>query len=234
MPTASARYTNGENTRKKRESSTIVNPVMQPQNTIASTTASARARNRRSRLVAPIPILTMNQTSRPTSPIAGHHRSSQVAVSGWPGSSMLYFRNNVDLGGLDARGLVISLFFGLVFAGGHLNQEVRDYEADLLNGIRTNAVAFGRRRAFLASLATLTAAYAILTISAACGILPKLLVASALVWMLHVAWSIQALRRGLGFETALWMQRRYRLLFALIGLVVLVTSSPLGLDARTG
>src|SRR6185369_12401246 len=31
---------------------------------------------------------------------------------------------------LDARGLVISLFFGLVFAGGHLNQEVRDYEGD--------------------------------------------------------------------------------------------------------
>ena len=53
---------------------------------------------------------------------------------------------------LDASGLVISLFFGLVFAGGHLNQEVRDYEGDLLNGIRTSAVVFGCRRTFLASL----------------------------------------------------------------------------------
>lgn len=121
----------------------------------------------------------------------------------------------------DARGLMISLFFGLVFAGGHLNQEVRDYEGDRLNGIRTSAVAFGCRRTFLASLCTFTAAYALLAILAALGIMPRLLLWSTLVWPLHVAWSLRALQRGLGFETALWMQRRYRLLFAFIGLAML-------------
>ena len=122
---------------------------------------------------------------------------------------------------LDASGLVISLFFGLVFAGGHLNQEVRDYEGDLLNGIRTTAVVFGCRRAFLASLFTFTGAYAILAGLAAFGILPGLLLWSIVLWPLHVAWSQRALQRGLGFETALWMQRRYRLLFVLIGLAML-------------
>ena len=122
---------------------------------------------------------------------------------------------------LDAKGLIISLFFGLVFAGGHLNQEVRDYEGDLLNGIRTSAVAFGRRWAFLASLCIFTAAYAMLAGLAALGILPMLLLLSTIVWPLHVSWSLRALRRGLGFETALWMQRRYRLLFAFIGLAML-------------
>jgi len=122
---------------------------------------------------------------------------------------------------LDAGGLVISLFFGLVFAGGHLNQEVRDYEGDLLNGIRTSAVVFGRRRAFLASMCIFTAAYAVLADLAALGILPRLLLLSTIVWPLHIAWSLRALRRGLGFETALWMQRRYRLLFACIGLAML-------------
>jgi 4-hydroxybenzoate polyprenyltransferase len=122
---------------------------------------------------------------------------------------------------VDARGLMISLFFGLVFAAGHLNQEVRDYEADLHNGIRTSAVVFGCRRAFLASLCSFTAAYALLVGLAALGILPRLLLWSSVVWALHVAWSLQALRRGLGFETAVWMQRRYRLLFALIGLAML-------------
>jgi 4-hydroxybenzoate polyprenyltransferase len=123
---------------------------------------------------------------------------------------------------LDASGLVISLFFGLVFAGGHLNQEVRDYEGDLLNGVRTSAVVFGCRPTFLASLCIFTAAYAILAGSAALGILPGLLLWSTIVWPLHVAWSLRALRRGLGVETALWMQRRYRLLFAFIGLAMLV------------
>jgi 4-hydroxybenzoate polyprenyltransferase len=124
--------------------------------------------------------------------------------------------------GLDASGLVISLFFGLVFAGGHLNQEVRDYEGDLLSGVQTSAVVFGCRRAFLASLYTFTAAYITLAGLAALGILPRLLLWSALVWPLHVAWSLRALRRGLGFDTAVWMQRRYRLLFAFIGLAMLV------------
>lgn len=123
---------------------------------------------------------------------------------------------------LDARGVLISLFFGSVFAAGHLNQEVRDYEGDLLNEIRTSAVVFGCRRTFLASLYIFTAAYAIVLALAALGILPKLLLGSVVVWLLHVVWSLQALRRGLGFETALWMQRRYRLLFSLIGIAMLV------------
>ena len=122
---------------------------------------------------------------------------------------------------LDANGLVMSLFFGLVFAGGHLNQEVRDYEGDLLNRIRTTAVVFGRQRTFLASLCTFTTAYAIAAGLAALGVLPKLLLWSPIVWLLHVGWSLRALQRGLGFETAIWMQRRYRLLFALIGLAML-------------
>ena len=122
---------------------------------------------------------------------------------------------------LDVSGLMISLFFGLVFAGGHLNQEVRDYEGDLLNGIRTSAVVFGCRRTFLASLLTFTAAYAILGDLAALGILPRFLLWSTVLWLLHVAWSLRALQHGLGFETAIWMQRRYRLLFACIGLAML-------------
>jgi 4-hydroxybenzoate polyprenyltransferase len=124
---------------------------------------------------------------------------------------------------LDASGLLMSLFFGLVFAGGHLNQEVRDYEGDLLNGIGTSAVVFGCRRTFLASLFTFTAAYAVLAGLAAFGILPRLLLWSTILWPLHVAWSVRALQRGLGFETALWMQRRYRLLFAFIGLAMLAS-----------
>lgn len=41
------------------------------------------------------------------------------------------------------------------------------------------------------------------------------------MWALHAAWFGQAMRLGLGYETAPWMQRRYRLLFALIGLAML-------------
>jgi hypothetical protein len=45
---------------------------------------------------------------------------------------------------------------------------------------------------------------------------------SAAAWLLQARWSLQALRRGPTLETALWMQRRYRLLFAVVGLAMLL------------
>jgi 4-hydroxybenzoate polyprenyltransferase len=69
-------------------------------------------------------------------------------------SSMLHFGGGAlhfllgytTFAAVDARGLAISCFFGLVFTAGHFTHEARDREGDLLNGIRTNAVAFGKKR----------------------------------------------------------------------------------------
>jgi 4-hydroxybenzoate polyprenyltransferase len=155
------------------------------------------------------------------SPIFGKRTPIVGSINHLLGGALHFLLGYTLVHTLDAGGLAISLFFGLVFAGGHLNHEVRDYEGDLLNGIRTSAVVFGCRPTFLASLGTFTAAYAITAGLAALGVLPRLLIWSPIVWLLHAAWSLRALRRGLGFETALWMQRRYRLLFALIGLAML-------------
>jgi len=155
------------------------------------------------------------------SPVFGKSTPVAASVNHLAGGTLHFLLGYTLAHAFDANGLWIGLFFGLVFAAGHLNQEVRDYEGDLLNGIRTNAVVFGRRRTFVASLFTFTAAYAMLILLAARGILPRLLLWIPLVWLLHVTWSLQALRRGLGFDTALWMQRRYRWLFALVGIVML-------------
>jgi 4-hydroxybenzoate polyprenyltransferase len=122
---------------------------------------------------------------------------------------------------VDASGVALSLVFGLVFAAGHLNQEVRDHEFDRASGTRTSAVAFGCRRAFLASFFMFTGSYTLIVGLALLGVLPELLLLSVVAWLLQARWSLQALRRGLGVETALWIQRRYRLLFALVGLAML-------------
>lgn len=121
----------------------------------------------------------------------------------------------------DAAGFALSLFFGLVFAGGHLNQEIRDYEGDRLNGIRTCAVTFGCRCAFAGSILLFAIAYVLSALLAAHGILPALLLWCPVLLLVHLVAAREALRRGLGYETAVWMQRRYRMLFALIGLAML-------------
>ena len=125
---------------------------------------------------------------------------------------------------IDLRGLAIAAFFGLVFAGGHLNQEVRDHVADRRNGIRTTAVMLGPQRALLASLALFTAAYGVLAVLAAAGHVPRpLLWAAGLLWPVHGACSWRALGAGSPVDQAHWLQRRYRLLFALVGLVIVLS-----------
>ena len=116
---------------------------------------------------------------------------------------------------------VIALYFALTFAAGHLNQEVRDYDGDLLNGIRTNAVRFGKTRAFWAGFAGFTAAYAWLGLLALRGLVPPVLGALLLLYPLHLGWTVATVRAGLGFDAVSRFQARYRILYGIIGLVML-------------
>jgi 4-hydroxybenzoate polyprenyltransferase len=124
---------------------------------------------------------------------------------------------------VDERGVVIGCFFALVFTAGHLTHEARGYEGDFLNGIRTNAVAFGKTRSFIAGLALFTAAYALLAVLAALGIVPHVLLLATMLYPLHLWMSLRALRVGLTLESLGRLQRGYRLLYAVIGVTMIVT-----------
>ncbi|HEY2293608.1 MAG TPA: UbiA family prenyltransferase [Thermoanaerobaculia bacterium] len=122
---------------------------------------------------------------------------------------------------LDLRGLATATFFALTFAAGHLTQELRDHQGDVLNAIRTNAVIFGRRRTFAASLALFTLAYALLLLLALQGTLPRPLAALVALYPLHLRWSLQTLAEGLTYASIRRLQARYRALYAIVGLVML-------------
>jgi 4-hydroxybenzoate polyprenyltransferase len=125
---------------------------------------------------------------------------------------------------IDGRAILIGLFFALTFTAGHLNQEVRDYEGDRLNGIRTNAVAFGKAAAFGAGGLLFTLAYADLFFLAYTGLVPRALAVLPLVlYPLHVVWMITTWRAGLSFGNVNRFQNRYRMLYAVIGLAMLAT-----------
>ena len=124
---------------------------------------------------------------------------------------------------VDGRGLGIGCFFALAFAAGHLTHEARDYKGDLLNGIKTNAVTFGKMRCFAAGLALFTIADVLLVVLAARGIVPGPLMLVGAFYPLHLYWSLRTLRDGLTFESIRRLQVRYRALYAAIGLMMLVT-----------
>jgi 4-hydroxybenzoate polyprenyltransferase len=118
------------------------------------------------------------------------------------------------------NGFAIGCYFGLVFAAGHLTHEARDYRGDLMNGIRTNAVAFGQKPTLLASLALFSAAYALLVGLALTDVVPMVMASVALIFPLHLLAVWQALRSPLGYEDLRLLQARYRLIHAAIGLLM--------------
>jgi 4-hydroxybenzoate polyprenyltransferase len=134
---------------------------------------------------------------------------------------VLHFLLGYSLGNvLDRRGLVIAPFFAMTFAAGHLTQEIRDYHGDVRTAIRTNAVIFGPRRTFAASLVLFTVSHGLLLFLALQGTLPRALAALVVLYPIHVRWSLQALAEGLTHASICRLQARYRALYAVVGLAV--------------
>ena len=108
-----------------------------------------------------------------------------------------------------------------MFAGGHLIQETRDREADRANGVTTNAVAFGARRAFEAGLLAFALAHLVLVGLAVVALVPPVLVAVLAFSPLHFHWARQSLADGLSYDSLRLLRRRYRRLYAVLGLLIL-------------
>jgi 4-hydroxybenzoate polyprenyltransferase len=164
--------------------------------------------------------------------LSGLYSAGRVDVKGVPiFNSLLHFTGGILhflLGyslfrAVDARGLEVGCFFALTFVAGHLTHESRDRDADLLNGIKTNAVRFGKASSFAAGFAIFTIAYVLLVMLATRGTVPRALLLVAAAYPLHLYWSIRAVRAGLTFESIRWLQVHYRWLYAVIGFMMLVT-----------
>jgi 4-hydroxybenzoate polyprenyltransferase len=133
----------------------------------------------------------------------------------------LHFLLGYSLGrGVDRRGVAIALFFALIFAAGHLTQEIRDHRGDAINDIRTNAVVFGPRRTFAASLVLFALAHILLLVLALQGVLPRPLALLVALFPVQLYWSFATLGEGLTYASVSRLQARYRALYALVGLAM--------------
>lgn len=134
---------------------------------------------------------------------------------------ILHFLLGYSIGNaIDGRGIATATFFALIFAAGHLMQEVRDYDGDALSDIRTNAVTFGRHRTFAASLSLFTLAHAVLLMLALQTLVPRSLALLVALLPLHLYWSFETLRDGLTYANVCRLQTRYRFLYAVVGVLM--------------
>ena len=81
---------------------------------------------------------------------------------------------------------------------------------------------FGPRRTFAASLVLFTLAHALLLLLALQGILPRPLAALVALYPVHLRWSLKTLAEGLTYASIRRLQARYRALYAIIGLAMVL------------
>lgn len=125
---------------------------------------------------------------------------------------------------IDYRGVAIGLFLGLTFAAGHPVQEARDVLEDRHVGANTNAIIFGQLPCFVAGLILFTAQYVYLFWLAWSGLIPRFLVALPIIlYPIQISWAVLALRRGLTRQSIILFENRYRILYAIIGLAMLLS-----------
>jgi len=140
------------------------------------------------------------------------------------GGGVLHFLLGYSLGGaVDRSGFLIAAFFALIFAAGHLTQETRDHAGDAISGIRTNAVIFGPRRTFIASLILFTLAHALLLLLAFEGIVARALAAIVILYLLQLYWSLRTMSDGLTYASVSRLQTRYRALYAAAGVAMVAS-----------
>ncbi|SEU22362.1 UbiA family prenyltransferase [Variovorax sp. OV084] len=142
------------------------------------------------------------------------------------GGTLHFLLGYLALSPLSPQGVVIGCYFGLVFAAGHLVHETRDHDSDLRNGIRTNAVAFGKKTSFLTGLFLFSMAYITLTVMALRGLVPLVLSLAIVLYALHLGAAWQALRDGLTYASVRRLQTVYRNIHVVIGLAMLATVVP--------
>jgi 4-hydroxybenzoate polyprenyltransferase len=159
--------------------------------------------------------------------VPGIHAKGIVLLSSVPHlvGGLLHFLLGYSLfAPINGHALPAAFFFALVFTAGHCVQEVQDQEADQRSGVRTNAVVFGKVPVFRAALVVFLFAYGDLFYLAWVGVVPVRLGPAALgLGWLHLRWARNTLRAGLSYESVRLFRRRYRALFALIGLAVIST-----------
>jgi len=142
------------------------------------------------------------------------------------GGALHFLLGYSALSPVSPHSVVIGCYFGLVFAAGHLTHETRDHDGDQQNGIQTNAVAFGKRKVFLAGLLLFSTAYISLAVFALLGLVPLALSMTIVLYAIHLRAALRALQHGLTYASVRRLQIVYRNIHVVIGLAMLVTVPP--------
>ncbi len=116
----------------------------------------------------------------------------------------------------------VSIFLGLSMAAGHMNQEISDHREDLASRTRTNATVLGPTAAFLISQLIFAAAFLSLWIAIRNGRTSLFGSLVILLCLMNVALAIGCCWKQIDPDSVEKYRLKYRILYLLVGLCVLL------------
>ena len=146
------------------------------------------------------------------------------------GGTLLFLSGYFVFDSFSVKGLLLGFYFALVFCGGHLTHEIIHFSNDLVSGLKTNAIKFGKVKSFMASFIIFSLSSVYLVILITRGLFPfSLIYVIALVYILYVYLFLLTFRKGLNWQALIMFRRGYRILYVGLGIymwLVLIWGMP--------
>ena len=134
------------------------------------------------------------------------------------GGILLFLLGYSAFHNVDMRGVLIGIYFTLVFIGGHLNHEVKDYDVDLEAGMTTSAIKFGKRKVFFSSFAFFSLSTIYFYSLGLRNIVPRnLSLLPLIIYPFYFYFFCSTLRKGISSENICRFRRNYRILYGIMG-----------------
>jgi 4-hydroxybenzoate polyprenyltransferase len=161
-----------------------------------------------------------------------------VPIGGLRGKSIPLFSSFLHFGGTllsfllgaltfaptDWRGLLIAAHPAILLTAGHLVQEVEDFEEDRLSGCRTNPVRFGRTPVFIVAAVLFGLSFWLLYWLTDAGFFPPVVKYTAALYLVYLALALGSYRAGLTRASVRRLRDRYRVLFGVVLVAMLLGS----------
>lgn len=119
--------------------------------------------------------------------------------------------------------LLFGSYFGIVYAAGHLNHEITDFDSDKKSGVPTHAVLYGKQKAFKMSFVLFTLSFLYIFILSLINVLPAILIFGiAVTYPLYLFFYIITHRTGMSYSAMINFRTQYRFLYLLWGIFLAV------------
>ena len=124
---------------------------------------------------------------------------------------------------ITVNGILIGIFFGLVFSAGHLNHEIKDYSFDKESLLMTSAIKFGKEPMFFTSFVIITLSSLYFYVLTVYKILPESLYMGLFcIYPFYCYCFYQTYKNGRDYNSMRKFRSRYRILYFLAGIYMAV------------